>query len=145
MNTWNADIHLLSTYCFLSKEETQKFAAEDHVYLIKDVYEHKYENITGTKKIKLETNGMIASWMWFLQRNDVNLRNEWSNYTNWPYHNLPSNITLASVDIIPEIEEYLKKNLINIIGGCCGTTPAHISAIAELAEQYEPRKLFANI
>ena len=44
-----------------------------------------------------------------------------------------------------QIEEYLKKSLINIIGGCCGTTPAHISAIAELAEQYEPRKLFANI
>jgi len=114
VNTWNADIHLMSTYCFLSKEETQKFAAEDHVYLIKDVYEHKYENITGTKKIKLETNGMIASWMWFLQRNDVNLRNEWSNYTNWPYHNLPSNVTLASINAIPEIEAYLTTNYINI-------------------------------
>jgi hypothetical protein len=30
-----------------------------------------------------------------MQRNDVNLRNEWSNYTNWPYDRLPSNITLA--------------------------------------------------
>jgi hypothetical protein len=38
---------------------------------------------------------MIASWMWYMQRNDVNLRNEWSNYTNWPYDRLPSNITLA--------------------------------------------------
>jgi len=38
---------------------------------------------------------MIASWMWFLQRNDVNLRNEWYNYTNWPYQSLPSNISLA--------------------------------------------------
>ena len=95
INTWNADIHLLSTYCFLSKEETQKFAAEDQVYLVKDVFEHKYENITGTKRVKLESNGMIANWMWYLQRNDVNLRNEWSNYTNWPYHNLPENVTLA--------------------------------------------------
>jgi hypothetical protein len=33
--------------------------------------------------------------MWYLQRNDVNLRNEWSNYTNWPYHSLPSNIIEA--------------------------------------------------
>ena len=39
-----------------------------------------------------------------------------------------------------QIEEYLKKNLINIIGGCCGTTPKHISAIAAIAEKYEPRK-----
>jgi len=40
-----------------------------------------------------------------------------------------------------QIEEYLKKDLINIVGGCCGTTPEHISAIAELAKKYEPRKI----
>lgn len=38
-----------------------------------------------------------------------------------------------------QIEEYLKKNLINIIGGCCGTTPAHIKAIADVAARYQPR------
>ena len=38
-----------------------------------------------------------------------------------------------------QIKEYLEKNLINIIGGCCGTTPAHIKAIAEVAEGYQPR------
>ncbi|WP_369049506.1 homocysteine S-methyltransferase family protein [Tenacibaculum sp. UWU-22] len=39
-----------------------------------------------------------------------------------------------------QIEEYLKKNLINIIGGCCGTTPEHISAIAQIAAKYKPRQ-----
>ncbi len=39
------------------------------------------------------------------------------------------------------IEDYLQENLINIIGGCCGTNPAHIKAIAEVAKKYEPRKL----
>ncbi len=39
------------------------------------------------------------------------------------------------------IESYLKDNLINIIGGCCGTTPEHIKLIAEVAKKYEPRKL----
>lgn len=38
-----------------------------------------------------------------------------------------------------QIEEYLKKNLINIIGGCCGTDPEHIRVIAKLAASYEPR------
>ncbi|NQY06143.1 MAG: homocysteine S-methyltransferase family protein [Flavobacteriaceae bacterium] len=38
-----------------------------------------------------------------------------------------------------QIEEYLKKNLINIIGGCCGTTPEHIQEIAKLAAKYSPR------
>ena len=40
-----------------------------------------------------------------------------------------------------QIEAYLKKDLINIIGGCCGTTPDHITAIAELAKRYRPRKI----
>jgi len=38
-----------------------------------------------------------------------------------------------------QIEEYLKKDWINIIGGCCGTNPKHISAIAEIAKKYKPR------
>ncbi|RMG77851.1 MAG: 5-methyltetrahydrofolate--homocysteine methyltransferase [Bacteroidetes bacterium] len=37
------------------------------------------------------------------------------------------------------IKEYLEEGLVNIIGGCCGTTPAHIKMIAELARQYSPR------
>ena len=37
------------------------------------------------------------------------------------------------------IEDYLKDGLINIIGGCCGTSPAHIKAIAEAASKYQPR------
>jgi 5-methyltetrahydrofolate--homocysteine methyltransferase len=39
-----------------------------------------------------------------------------------------------------QIKEFLDEGLINIIGGCCGTTPEHISAIAKLAAQYGPRK-----
>jgi 5-methyltetrahydrofolate--homocysteine methyltransferase len=39
------------------------------------------------------------------------------------------------------IKEYLDDNLINIIGGCCGTTPEHIRLIAEVSSLYEPRKL----
>lgn len=40
-----------------------------------------------------------------------------------------------------QIEEYLEKHLVNIVGGCCGTTPAHINAIAELVKKYSPRPL----
>lgn len=98
ISTWNADIHLMSTYCFLSKEEAHIFAAEDQVYLVKDVFQHKYENITGSKRIKLESNGMISSWMWYLQRNDVNMRNEWSNYSNWPYKNIPVDVSVYRND-----------------------------------------------
>lgn len=43
-----------------------------------------------------------------------------------------------------QIREYAEKGLINIIGGCCGTTPDHIKAIAELVKNYQPRKLLIN-
>ena len=39
-----------------------------------------------------------------------------------------------------QVEEFLKEGLVNILGGCCGTTPAHIKVIADLAAKYEPRK-----
>ncbi|TYA69875.1 homocysteine S-methyltransferase family protein [Seonamhaeicola marinus] len=40
-----------------------------------------------------------------------------------------------------QIEEYLKKNLVNIVGGCCGTTPEHIRVIADMAAKYHPREI----
>jgi len=40
-----------------------------------------------------------------------------------------------------QIKEYLEKSLVNIVGGCCGTTPAHIKAIADIVKDYKPRKL----
>ena len=39
------------------------------------------------------------------------------------------------------IKPFLDQNLINIVGGCCGTTPDHIRLIAEIAEQASPRKI----
>ncbi|MHA7942033.1 homocysteine S-methyltransferase family protein [Formosa sp. 3Alg 14/1] len=42
------------------------------------------------------------------------------------------------------IESYLKANIINIIGGCCGTTPEHIKLIADVATKYKPRQAVLN-
>ncbi len=38
-----------------------------------------------------------------------------------------------------QIKEFLDEGLVNIIGGCCGTTPDHIKAIADMAKDYKPR------
>ncbi len=38
------------------------------------------------------------------------------------------------------VEEFMKQGLVNIIGGCCGTTTKHIQKIAEVAKKYAPRK-----
>ena len=38
-----------------------------------------------------------------------------------------------------QIEVFLQEGLVNIIGGCCGTTPDHIAEIARIAIKYKPR------
>lgn len=40
-----------------------------------------------------------------------------------------------------QVEEFLKEGLVNILGGCCGTTPDHIHRIAEIAKKYTPRQV----
>jgi len=77
----------------------------------------------------------------YLQR----LSNETDFYTSaHPNAGLPN--AFGEYDQTPKqmqalIENYLKDDLINIIGGCCGTNPEHIKAIAEVAKNYKPRKI----
>ncbi|MCO5233172.1 MAG: homocysteine S-methyltransferase family protein [Chitinophagales bacterium] len=44
-----------------------------------------------------------------------------------------------------EIKEFLELQLVNIVGGCCGTTPDHIQSIAKLAANYKPRLILQDI
>ena len=43
--------------------------------------------------------------------------------------------------VAEDIEQFFKEGLVNIIGGCCGSTPAHIDAIADKAAGFTPRKI----
>jgi 5-methyltetrahydrofolate--homocysteine methyltransferase len=43
-----------------------------------------------------------------------------------------------------QIEAYLEESLVNVVGGCCGTTPDHIRVIADLAAKYSPRSTNNN-
>lgn len=61
-----------------------------------------------------------------------------------PNAGLPN--AFGSYDQSPEemselIENYLKENLINIIGGCCGSTPKHIALISDVVKKYKPREI----
>ncbi|KAK9701768.1 hypothetical protein K7432_011571 [Basidiobolus ranarum] len=60
----------------------------------------------------------------------------------YPNAGLPN--TFGQYDETPEmmashVEEFAAGGLINIVGGCCGTTPEHIKAIAEVCSKYAPR------
>ncbi|XLS29941.1 homocysteine S-methyltransferase family protein [Flavobacteriaceae bacterium M23B6Z8] len=81
----------------------------------------------------------------YLQR----LSRETNFYTSaHPNAGLPN--AFGEYDETPEemrqqIENYLKDGLVNIIGGCCGTTPSHISEIAKAAANYKPRTIAINV
>lgn len=44
-------------------------------------------------------------------------------------------------EMVSQVEVFLKEGYINVLGGCCGTTPEHIQAMSEIAARYSPRKL----
>jgi hypothetical protein len=97
-NDWDFDLHLISNYAFLTAEESRTFAMHEQKYLIKDVKEDIYKDIFGSQRVKLETNAMVSNWMWFFRRSDVNTRNDWSNYTNWPGIRIPYDVIIAPED-----------------------------------------------
>ena len=93
---WDADVNLLATYGFLTGDESKVFALNEQKYLIKDIRETPYLNTTGSSRIKVNSNALVSSWMFFFRRSDAYLRNEWSNYSNWPYNNvLPNDVIRA--------------------------------------------------
>ncbi|NQD38576.1 methionine synthase [Permianibacter sp. IMCC34836] len=65
-------------------------------------------------------------------------------YTSaYPNAGLPN--AFGEYDQTPEqmvavVEEFLASGFLNIVGGCCGTTPAHIALLAEAAGKYPPRQ-----
>ena len=93
---WNADVHLNCTYCFLSNAESRIFALNEQKYLFRQVREDIFYNVTGSNRVQLNSIGMISNYTFYMQRSDANLRNEWSNYTNWPYNYLPYDLIPAS-------------------------------------------------
>jgi len=64
-----------------------------------------------------------------------------SAYPNAGLPNAFSEYDETPAQMAAQVEEYLDKGLINIVGGCCGTTPEHIAAIAQVAAKYQPRSL----
>jgi 5-methyltetrahydrofolate--homocysteine methyltransferase len=72
----------------------------------------------------------------------------------YPNAGLPNPMSETGFDETPDVtaalmEEFAKSGFLNIAGGCCGTTPAHIEAIAQRVSAYRPRSrndpLFAGL
>jgi 5-methyltetrahydrofolate--homocysteine methyltransferase len=64
----------------------------------------------------------------------------------YPNAGLPNPMSDTGYDETPEttaslIEDFARNGFVNIVGGCCGTTPAHIRAIADAVANLPPRKV----
>ena len=106
-NDWNTDIHLISTYIFLGQDERRVIATKPYKMLIKQIYEYEQLSVGGSQISEFDSKDMVINYMFRFRRNDVHLRNEWSNYTNWTYNNVePQKITNS----LPLLNEKLIKN-----------------------------------
>lgn len=112
---WNADVHLLSTYAFLSENERRYFASDTHQYLFKDAKEHIFKNVVGSGKVEIKSTGAISSYTFFFRRSDANTRNEWSNYTNWDFTSFPQPLVADAHNKLFYTGTYTPKNEKNIL------------------------------
>jgi 5-methyltetrahydrofolate--homocysteine methyltransferase len=54
---------------------------------------------------------------------------------------LPTGFPETPDSLAPQLREWAQNGWLNIVGGCCGTTPAHIKLIAEAVRSIEPRRI----
>jgi hypothetical protein len=95
ITSWNEGAHLSCTYCFLSEDEAYVFATKEQKYLVRELYNSWFYNISITDKLWLQNStDLVLNWMILFQRSDITTRNEWSNFTNWPYDYLPTEVFL---------------------------------------------------
>jgi 5-methyltetrahydrofolate--homocysteine methyltransferase len=67
-----------------------------------------------------------------------------SAYPNAGLPNAFGHYDQSPAEMGAQMEEFLKEGLVNIVGGCCGTTPDHIRVIAEVAKKYKPREVLQH-
>ena len=63
-----------------------------------------------------------------------------SSHPNAGLPNLDGGYDETPEQFAAAVEQYLEKGLVNIIGGCCGTTPEHIALLASKISKYRPRR-----
>ena len=107
-SVWDPNFHLHCQYCFLSNDESKLFAMNEQKYLITQINQYPYYNVTGPNRVSIPSTGMVKDYLFFFRRSDANLRNQWTNYTNWPYAEIPYTLQLAPTQ---DIDQYLVPGL----------------------------------
>ena len=108
---WFADAHIMATYVFLGDDERNDFLNRPLKYLIRTVHETDFPGLTEKNTLRVELDGLNSSLMWFFQRSDIILGNQWSNYTNWN----SENITYPVITNLTNSNTYRRKFINNFL------------------------------
>ena len=114
---WSANPRLIVNYVQLDNLERTFFAQNCPSYIINQVFETEYYNLFGSNTINTNSLGLLKCWQWFFRRSDVNLRNEWNNYTNFDYENKSNDINTPLLKFVNLLKEKIVEagNLTNLI------------------------------
>ncbi len=69
------------------------------------------------------------------------------NISAHPNAGLPNefgNYEQSAIEMARQLELYLSNGLVNIVGGCCGTTPQHVVAVKRISNKYNPRVILPH-
>lgn len=95
-----------------------------------DIFSIGFNCALGAKEMEQHVQWMGEHAPFYVSAHpNAGLPNEFGNYDERPE------------DTASEIDIWLSNSWVNIVGGCCGTTPDHIRLLAEKAAQYSPRTL----
>ena len=102
---WNADVHLIANYIFLDEAEREVFAKNDQKYLLRIPYETEFFDRAVSQVVEFNSRDLVPNYMWRFRRSDVDLRNTWSNYSNYKYTNeqpalIPVKTTLSGTQYV---------------------------------------------
>ena len=86
---WDFNPSIEANYFFLDTDERKKFALNTQEYLITQLQHQQTTGLVGRNLLNLDLQNPIKELVWIAKRDDINTRNDWNNYTNWIYPNIP--------------------------------------------------------
>jgi Major capsid protein N-terminus/Large eukaryotic DNA virus major capsid protein len=76
---------LQCTYIYLTDNERKLFASKKLEYLVRQVQEFQFPNITTRQQLQIDAHSLVSRMFWFARRSDWSFRNDYTNLTNWKY------------------------------------------------------------
>jgi len=76
---------LQCTYIYLTEEERKIFSTKKLEYLVRQVQEFRFDQITGRQQLQVDAHSLVSRFVWIARRSDWFYKNDFTNLTNWKY------------------------------------------------------------